>query len=138
MINTLKRIEFRPDGIFGAFTFEGDDKPFMSTLEHAYQDEFDGSYQPKIPAGTYTCTRGTHELHDGVPFETFEVTGVEGHSGILCCHVGNYNRDSDGCILGGSQTIVEGNCQMITNSKATFISYMARLAGINEFTLVVE
>jgi len=136
MLNRLVHNYFGEDGIIGEFYFEGQDTPFMNTLEHAYQQE-DGSYAPKIHDGTFHCVRGTHALHDGVPFETFEVTGVAGHSGLLCSHVGNYNRDSDGCVLAGEKVVVIDGVSMINNSKATFLSYMAQLAGVNEFDLEV-
>ena len=136
MKHKLVHKQFRADGIFGEFYFEGSTTPFMVTVEHAYQQD-DGSYLPKIYDGTFHCVRGTHELHNGIPFETFEVTGVEGHSGILCCHVGNYNKDSDGCILGGEKVVAVGGIQGVSNSMATFHSYMAELHGVSEFDLEV-
>lgn len=133
--HVLLRSEFRPDGIFGEFTFSGDDTPFMVTLEHAYL-QADGSYLPKTPPGTYRCVRGIHHLHSG-PVETFEVMGVEGHSGILCCHVGCFNRDSEGCVLAG-QEVVEGKEWWINHSRDTYAAYMKRLEGVDEFYLLVR
>ena len=129
-MNILHRTDFTPDGIFGTFTFDGDDAPFGVTLEHAYQ--LDDAWVPKVPPGTYKCVLGQHYLHSG-PVTTFEIMGVAGHSGILCCHVGNYNKDSDGCVLIGDAR--EGN--MITNSRDAFERYMARLVGVDEFMLEV-
>src|ERR1017187_9241020 len=112
----LQRTDYREDGIFSTFTFADDSDPFMKTLEHAYDDGND-EYAPKIQPGVYTCKRGNHELHCG-PIETFEVLGVTGHSGILCCHPGNYNKDSDGCVLGGKD-IETTDSWYVTESRVT-------------------
>ena len=129
---TLTRDDFRPDGIFGSLIFDGDPGRFCVTLEHSY----DG--QPKVRPGTYTCIRGTHSLHNGIPFKTFEITGVKGHGGILF-HAGNFNRDSEGCVLIGNTIASDPNTgdEMITGSKAEFKQFMARLEGIDEFQLAV-
>lgn len=115
-------------GIFGEL--HDDAGTIYETLEHAYCTEW--GWLPKLPLGTYTCQRGLHCLHNGIPFETFEITGVPNHSGILF-HVGNYNDDSDGCILIGLGAA--GNT--LVHSKAAFDQWMKTLEGINEFTLEV-
>ena len=119
----LERIELNSEGIFSALTVSG--KVFY-TLEHSYD------CIPKVQPAVYKCVRGTHQLHDGIPFETFEITGVEGHSGILF-HVGNYNKDSDGCVLVGEKKV--GNS--VVNSKKAFAEFMNLLVGIDDFELVV-
>jgi len=131
-MHTLKRTDFTPDGIFGTFTFEGETNPSFVTLEHAYVNETDGTYQPKLPAGQYKCVLGKHELHSG-PVTTFEVMDVPGHSGILCCHVGNYNDDSEGCVLVGIERV--GN--MINNSKLAFHLFMDKIGEVTEYDLEV-
>ena len=138
MINRLKRISVGADGVFSEFRFDGDDHYSMITAEHAYFNGDTGLWEAKIQPGSYECVRGVHALHSG-PVETFEVTGVNGHSGILCCHVGNYPQvDSDGCVLAGYEALIVDGKKMVTCSKATYLSYMARLDGIDHFTLVVE
>lgn len=131
-MNTLRHTDFRPDGIFGEFTFDGDPGRFCVTLEHSY----DG--QPKLQPGTYTCVRGTHTLHNGVPFETFEITGVAGHAGILF-HAGNFNRDSEGCVLVGHTIAINPATgdEMITGSKDEFAAFMARFEGVDSWQLEV-
>ena len=131
MSHTLTRTSFEPDGIFGTFTLDGDAAASYVTLEHAYQQP-DGSYAPKIPAGTWQCVLGQHYLHSG-PVTTFEVMNVPGHSGLLCCHVGNLNKDSDGCVLIGMERA--GNA--ITHSRDAFQEWFSRLGGVDEFTLEV-
>jgi hypothetical protein len=98
-----------------------------------------GEWLPKIPNGTFTCVRGIHYLHSG-PVDTFEILGVKGHSGLLICHIGNFPQaNSNGCVLSGRQisTMANGD-QFITASKETYKAYIARLAGVTEFDLVVS
>lgn len=126
----LNRKEYWADGILSELTTDKG-KIIAHTLEHAYDSK------PKLPEGVYKCIRGTHRLHDGIPFETFEITGVEGHSGILI-HVGNWNKDSDGCILLGDAVAASKQGTMITNSKVAFHDFMSLQTGVNSFTLTVE
>ena len=63
---------------------------------------------------------------------------VKGHYGILF-HVGNYNEDSEGCILLGTgfgNTSSKG--KMITASKQAFKQFMEMLKETDLFTLIVE
>lgn len=134
---TLRRKQIRPDGIFGELIFEGDPGRFAFSLEHAYQQP-DGAYRPKVEPGVYKCVHGTHALHNGVPFETFEITGVVGHSGILF-HAGNFNKDSEGCVLVGKTIAINpaNGQEMITGSRDEFAEFMERLDGIDQFELLI-
>lgn len=127
----LIRHDFRPDGIFGIlYDAEGDQ--IACTLEHSYAD------RPKLPVGTYVCIRGQHRLHDMTQdFDTFEITGVPGHTNILF-HWGNYNRDSEGCVLLGRGVTDSPVGWMVTSSRATFARFMLDLEGIDSFQLTVE
>ena len=127
----LQRTECCLDGVFGQLLDESG-MVVGSTLEHAYQDG--AVWLAKIPAGTYTCVRGPHRLHGMTEdFETFEITGVEGHAGLLF-HWGNFNRDSEGCVLLGHTR--QGD--MITGSRDEFTKFMALQSGLNSFQLTVE
>ena len=131
----LRRTDHREDGIFGVL-LDNTGKQIAVTLEHAYDSGHgNGTYVPKLPVGAYQCVRGTHRLHNKVPFETFEITGVKGHSGILF-HVGNKNNDSDGCVLLGNS--YGGEPRVIANSRMTFEAFMNLQHGVNSFTLTVE
>lgn len=134
----LIRKEFRADGIFGELRAD-DDTLVAVTLEHAYDSGHgDGSFLPKVSPGEYTCVRGQHQLHGmAAPFTTFEITGVVGHSNILF-HMGNFNKDSEGCVLLGEEIAETGNSEMITNSRATFAKFISGLDGIDSFTLTVS
>ena len=126
----LIRSEFNPDGIFGKLIDDNGDQ-LAVTLEHSYNGT------PKLPPGHYLCKRGMHKLEHGDPFETFEVTGVTGHTGILF-HVGNWNKDSDGCILLGRVVVDSPEGRMITSSHMTFAYFMNDLVATNEFLLTVQ
>lgn len=101
------------------------------TLEHPYHDGM-GGYSAKMPVGGYVAKRGSHKLHDLIPFETFEISGIPGHSGILF-HTGNYSDDSEGCILLGKYRIDS----MIAKSKKAFDAFMALQNGCDQFYLKV-
>jgi hypothetical protein len=130
MTLTLTRKDFREDGIFSELT---DDKgnSLAVTLEHSYDSK------PKLYDGTFTCVKGIHRLHDNVPFEAFEVTGVTDHTGILF-HVGNYNKDSDGCVLLGTDIADSDQGRMVTHSMIAFSKFMAMLENDQTFTLIVS
>ena len=134
----LIRKEVESYGVFSELT-EDNGAHFCVTAEHSYLNP-DGSYSPKIPPGKYNCVRGMHRLeHMKEPFETFEITGVEGHSQLLF-HVGNWpNIDSDGCVLTGEFIgTAAKNEKLVTNSRITFKKFMDSKIGVNEFWLTVE
>jgi hypothetical protein len=133
---SLTRVSGDIDGIFGELHSEHGQR-IAETLEHAYPTS--SGYAPKIPAGTYVCVRSLHRLHGMTEdFETFEITGVTGHEGLLF-HWGNYNNDSEGCVLVGQdlKALSTGE-RMITNSRAEFAAFMALQEGVDTFTLVVS
>ena len=131
----LKRTEYRSDGIFSD-CYDDIGQVFMRTLEHAYGEE---TYLPKVAPGVYTCKRSMHRLHGMTEdFETFEIMGVEGHNNILF-HWGNYNRDSEGCVLcGDTEAVIDNGVHIVTGSRKKFAAFMALQNGIDEFELTVE
>jgi hypothetical protein len=129
MTFTLKRTDFTQNGIFSILTSDKGD--VFHCLEHAYLQP-DGTYKTKIPVGTFTCVRGPHRLHGMTTnFETFEISGVVGHDNLLF-HWGNYNKDSEGCVLVGTARVGD----MVTNSRAAFGRFMGLIVGPS-FSLVV-
>lgn len=148
IMHILKYDSFLKYGIFGHFQFAGDTVPFCETLSHAYY--IDATYQPIVkPGQTLQCQRGIHHIHgaDGLEqIETFEIIGIDGHSGLLF-HPLNYQIQSEGCTgLGASRARYDSNQdgkidalddEMITSSRATFAAWMKRLEGVDSFTLQV-
>ena len=65
------------------------------------------------------------------------LSDVRGHTNILI-HAGNYNNDSEGCILLGDSVIMSGRGQMITNSKVTFAKFMDLMKDQDSFFLMVQ
>lgn len=130
---TLTRQSFQLDGITGVLRDEEDDQVAV-TMERSY-----GS-KPKLPDGEYICVRGPHALRrpDGTlkRFETFEIMGVPGHTGMLF-HAGNWHTDSEGCILLGRVCCTSTKGQMVTDSVKTFERFMLSLDGQDTFRLTV-
>lgn len=134
---TLTRNRFKYQGIFGDLKSD-DGKLSLFTLEHAYAVPSGTDWVPKLPEGLYTCRRGQHNLKGRVerglpPFDTFEITGVPGHTDILF-HVGNFNGDSEGCVLVGMQA-GEGE---VTGSREAFQKFMDAQIGVDSFQLTVK
>lgn len=122
-------------GIFGALSDESDNQTFGVTLEHAYP--YGSSLLPKFADGEYVCTRGLHRLegmHES--FETF-CLDVPGHTNILI-HPGNWNKDSEGCILIGKSITYSSNNWMITDSRQIFEEFMKNMTGIDRFKLEIK
>lgn len=132
----LNRKQFREDGIFGELRNQVGDL-IAVTLEHAFPAA--GGYAPVIPQGTYDCVRGEHYLHGMTePFTTFEVSGVDGHAGLLF-HWGNFNRDSEGCILlGDSIRAPDQSAWMVTDSRVAFEKFMSSQDGLLFRLLVID
>lgn len=132
---TLARQDARSDGIFSLLQGDGG-KIIAWTLERAHPRD-SGGYAPKIPAGTYRCVRGIHHLERVKgPVETFEITGVPGHTGVLF-HVGNFNNDSEGCVLLGQSIAKDVGPWMLSQSRKAFLAFMQLQSGLPEFPLTV-
>lgn len=130
------RFEVGERGCF-AEVFDDQGNHVMFTAEHCYP-QADGSWAPKVPAGDYSCKRGLHTIPTGESFDTFEVTGVAGHTGILFPHPGNLPQvDSDGCFLCGSALGFVNGARAVIISRPTFAAWSARMRGIDTFLLKV-
>lgn len=120
-------------GIIGALTSEDGTKSFV-TLEHAYPDG-QGGFCPKLASGMYTCV-----WHDPVRlhYPTYMVTRVPAFQGApvdgILIHRGNYNKDSEGCILVG----MEKGTGCILESEKAFDQFMEIQNRAPSCTLMVE
>ena len=77
-----------------------------------------------IPEGNYVC-----EVDESPKYgQVYHVHSVEGRSHILI-HWGNYERNTEGCILLGSGLMddTEENKEAISNSKNTVMDFMSKM-----------
>lgn len=136
----LVRKEFESDGVWGELTADTGDF-FAFTLEHSY------NLAPKLAQGTYKCVRGKHTLWSSKEkiyknFETFEITNVPDFMGFpvtgILFHAGNYNSDSQGCVLIGLGLgrMTDGG-QMLTSSKQAMAQLMELQKDVDSFMLVI-
>ena len=127
----LTRTSRRPDGIFSDFiSNDGSFKEF--TLEHAYADG-NGGWMPKIPNGTYTCTRYLSPHFGYVVFQIMNVPNCQN----IEIHRGNFNKDSEGCVLLGDADSFQGATEIITGSADAFNRFMTLQDGVDSFNLEV-
>lgn len=102
------------------------DVPFCVSLTHAYGP--DG--KPIVGPGSYFCQIGTHIL--GVPgaqpFKTYEIFGIDGHTGLLF-HPLNKEDQSKGCIGLGESFVMFGDIPGIADSRSAFGEFMNRAGG---------
>lgn len=132
----LKRTDFRKDGIYGVLLKE-DGSILAYTLEHSYRDAF-GKYLPKVSDGEYICTRGIHRLAGAESnIETFQIQDVPGHTNILF-HIGNFNEDSEGCVLLGEYINKVPMVWSLVYSRFAFSTFMKYELGVDKFNLVVS
>lgn len=125
----LKRSVYDSLGIFGTIVSD-DNKTQLVTCEHAFE-QADGSYAPAVPAGTYVCQRRRSPKFG---YEVFILEEVPGHD-FIEIHSGNFNSDSDGCILLG--ITYNAAAKMITASRAAFLKFMEVESELDSFTLTI-
>lgn len=111
-------------GVFGVM-MDGD-VPFCVSLTHAYGP--DG--KPIVGVGSRFCQLGTHVLDvpGAQPFKTYEIMGVEGHTGLLF-HPLNKEDQSKGCIGLGESFVLFGDIPGIADSRTAFGEFMNRAGG---------
>lgn len=127
----LIRNRFGMDGIFGELQNDKGQTLF-NTLEHAYGPG--PMYEPKLPEGVYRCFK---RASNRFQCDVYEIAKVPGHTDILF-HVGNYNDNSDGCVLLGMGLghKLDGG-RMITASQKAFDIFMTLMDG-KDIELLVE
>lgn len=135
---TLIRKQYREDGIFGELT-SADGVHFLVTLERAYKitDEHypkSVEFYPKIQEGIHSIAMYASPKHGGI-VPMLNSKDDQGH--FFEIHVGNYNDDSDGCILVGLAEGFRdraGKLKMLTSSKDAFNRIIA--VGIDELEVI--
>jgi hypothetical protein len=116
------------------------DTPVCVSIEPPWREnERDVSCIPGGPLAcpvVYQCVRGLHRLEGGEPFETFEVIGVPGRSGILF-HRGNIVRETRGCIIVGEAFNPVLGQPGVTDSGHAFAEFMSLFRLTDRFQLSV-
>ena len=126
----LDRIKSSKMGTLGLLTTE--QLEVCQTLELPWRDNERGV--SCIPDGEYLCKR---DFYHAKGYEVFELQNVEKRSAILI-HVGNFLKDTKGCILVG---MVSGNKDgeyCVYKSKQAFDIFMSLLKEENEFCLSIS
>ncbi len=139
----LTNTAFNSTGIFGNIK-SLDGSLSLVTLQRAYPVVSEGestSYLPKVSPGTYDCLRYYSHKHG---YDVFWVTRVKNNGvdptdagkefyDFIELHIGNFNKDSEGCILLG----LHPGPDCILNSEKAFEQFMAYFSGVNSFQLTV-
>ena len=126
MLIEIIRLKYAVDGTFGVLLIDGE--PFCLTLENPWLDNVRNV--SCIPEGLYHCSRYSSNKHPN----TFIVNNVNNRSYILF-HIGNTIKDTDGCILLGSEFGIDSN---ILYSKRAFDRWIYRLTGVLDFNLRIR
>ena len=119
----IKRVAILEEGAFGVMLMLG--TPFAVTLERTFDDG-----QPVIPAGRYVCKPRRYNRGG---YQTYEITGVEGHS-LLLFHKANWETDLEGCVgIGESFETLDGRIGIAQSSKG-FIEFMDKVGDLPSFS----
>lgn len=140
----LVRLTYDSYGVFGILQDEAGNE-ICKTLEHAFPLIYGDdpiSYFAKVAKGEYKCVR---HAPNRLPYETWELQNVPPFQGKpvagILIHVGNYNHDSDGCILVGRRIVPipdDPAENMVTSSQNTFNKLMDLQKGVDSFILTIE
>lgn len=129
---TIARLtKSKADPTLGCLLIEGN--PFLTTLELPWLDNQQGI--SCIPPGSYTAKRAVNVITGGglkIP-TTFRLQGVPNRSGILF-HVGNFPRDTNGCILVGRSF----GAKVVLSSREAFELFLRELAEEDEIAVVIK
>ena len=126
-------------GVHGTLTFPDGDT--IETLERPWQDN--ERSVSCIPEGSYPL--GYREsplitrLHEGREGYThgWEVQEVDNRSHIMF-HIGNYVKNSDGCILIGARKDFQGQTPVVWSSREAYNEFVSLMQDQNIDTLVVK
>jgi len=125
----IVRVETHPEeGTFGVMTING--VAACVTLEPYSRDN--ASNVSCIPTGQYICKRYSSKKHPN----TFEITGIQGRSGVLF-HAGNIDEHTAGCILLGSEFGILGDDHAILESGKAFNRFMQHFDDTQQFKLTI-
>ena len=125
----LKRLKSNSMGTLGILTLDGVE--ICQTLELPWVDNH--ANVSCIPDGLYFCIR---DVYHAKGYEVFEIQDVKGRSQVLI-HIGNYLKDTKGCILVGLQSGEANGQYCVYKSKPAFDALMKMLEGENKICLEI-
>lgn len=116
------------------YTLEDVDRGLNSTMTAEQIKKVKVASETAIPTGTYTIdmdtispkysARGANSTYAPIAFKLPRLVNVPGYSGVLI-HIGNYPKDTDGCVLVGQSVASSG--EAINGSTAAFWALYAEL-----------
>jgi hypothetical protein len=124
----LQRLYKGEDCVIG--TLSADRKVLCYTLENPEKDNKEDI--SCIPAGKYNCVPYSSKKYPDV----WKILNVPGRTDILI-HVGNYERNTKGCVLVGSN-VGYNKEKMVTNSSITMKKLHSDIGVSRSFTLVIK
>lgn len=125
----LQRSWFDSRATLGMLSILGEPHDPIFTLENPLRTT---SADNRIPEGHYDCVP-----YSGKKFQNvYLVEGVPGRSAILI-HWGNFEKDTDGCILVGLGSGILSGDPAVMHSKKAF-DYLRTLVGDESFMLTVK
>lgn len=127
----LRRLDYTPFATYGQL-LDADERLVCVTLELPWLNN--QRIRSCIPAGTYTAHR---RLSPKRKYELFELDHVPERSNIEI-HIGNLPKDSQGCILVGSNFGQIDGRPGILSSGSAFRRWMSTLVGVHTITITVE
>ena len=121
--------ELSINGKFFCYTLEDRDRGLNSAMSAETIKKIKVAGETCIPTGTYTidmdtpspkyAARGANSTYAPIGFKVPRLVDVPGYSGVLI-HIGNYPRDTEGCILVAEAVASSG--EAINNSKSAFFA----------------
>lgn len=133
----LDRMGSTPWGTFGRLRMP--DGWSVATVEPRWLNNAKG--ESCIPAGDYQMAmRGSQMVArtSGNVFKVgWEINGVPGRD-LIMIHPGNWQEDSNGCVLVGRDHQIVNGKPGISASRAAFADLMARLSKNEEWRIVVR
>lgn len=127
-IDIIRLASGQGDGTFGKMRFQKE--VFADTLEP--RDRENHRNISSIPCGQYICKRIISPRFG----ETFGVTDVTDRDNILF-HWGNFDDNTEGCIILGNGIKMLGDRLAVINSKDTFKVFMKKLDPYDSFILTI-
>ncbi len=126
----LQRLTDTGDATFGMLV-DGEANEIAITLEPPWRDNREN--ESCIPPGEYVARRRWSNKHG---CELFGIEGVPDRSNIEI-HIGNYPRDTDGCVLVGRRSSVIDDERCIVGSVDAFKAFMRAMRSIDECPFIV-